>query len=388
MSIPSPASLCPASSTYDTQTIDSTDAIAELARDWRRLTTGTYHDAPFFQPEWCAATANSFFPDAVPNILTVRSGGELVGVLPLLRSRALRRGVPLRTLRSISSPHSCRSDMIVGAGSRSEVARAAWSALRRDPWWQAIAIDEVPEDGALHSLLELAHADHFLIAKWRSRLSPTLTVSPSAPFELCPKRYKSFRNRLKGKLQRLSEKGTVEFEVESSPTSETLERFFALEGAGWKGARHSAVTSCAKTLRFYRESWNAAAALGYARVYTLLLARKPIAMHLGLCMNGVYYTPKVAYDENYRDFSLGHLLMQHAIQDMPNAGAHRFDLLGPNALWKSVWSTTLQRHDTCYVFRPTLAGRAAHAGLTQIAMRMRAMRHRLKGDPQDPKTWQ
>ena len=388
MSTPSPATAQPASPAYEIQTITSTEAIAELAPDWRRATRGTYHDAPFFQPEWCAATATSFFPGSAPNILTVRSSGELVGVLPLLRSRGLRRGVPLRTLRSISSPHSCRSDLIVGAAPRAEVARAAWSALRQDPWWQAIAIDDVPEDGALHSLLELAKADSCLTAKWRSRLSPTLAVDPSAPFALCPKRYKSFRNRLKGKLQRLSEKGTVEFKVESSPTAETLDRFFALEGAGWKGARHSAVASCESTLRFYQETWGAAAALGYARVYTLLLAGKPIAMHLGLCMSGIYCTPKVAYDENYRDYSLGHLLMQHAIQDLPNVGAHRFDFLGPNALWKSVWSTTLQRHDTCYVFRPTLAGRAAHAGLTQIAMRMRAVRHRLKGDPQDPESWQ
>jgi len=388
MSIPSPTTVRPTSPTYEIQTINSIEAIAQLAPDWRRLTAGTYHDAPFFQPEWCAATANSFFPDSVPNILTVRSSGELVGVLPLLRSRNIRRGVPMRTLRSISSPHSCRSDLIVGDGPHPAVARAAWNALQQDPWWQAIAFDDAPEDGALHSLLQLAEADNCLTAKWRSRLSPTLTVSPPAPFDLCPKRYKSFRNRLKGKLQRLSEKGAVEFKVESSPTTETLERFFALEGAGWKGARHSAVTSCAKTLRFYREAWSTAAALGYARVYTLFLESKPIAMHLGLCMNGIYYTPKVAYDENYRDLSLGHLLMQHAIQDMPSAGAYRFDFLGPNALWKSVWSTTLQRHDTCYVFRPTLAGRTAHTGLTQIAMRMRAMRHRLKGDPQDPASWQ
>lgn len=388
MSPPSPATAPSKSPTYEIQTITSIEAIAGLAPNWRRVTAGTYHDAPFFQPEWCTATATSFFRDCVPNILTVRSSGELVGVLPLFRSRSLRRGVPLRTLRSISSPHSCRSDLIVGASHRSQVARAAWNAIRQDQWWQALAIDDVPEDGALHSLLELAESESFPTARWRTRLSPTLTVTPSAPFALCPKRYKSFRNRLKGKLQRLSAKGPVEFTVDSSPTIETLERFFTLEGAGWKGARHSAVRSCAKTLQFYREAWSTAAALGHARVYTLLLASKPIAMHLGLYMNGVYYTPKVAYDENYRDFSLGHLLMQYAIQDLADAGAHRFDFLGPNALWKSVWSTTLQRHDTCYVFRPTLAGRTAHAALTQVMLRMRAMRHRLRGDPQDPASWQ
>jgi CelD/BcsL family acetyltransferase involved in cellulose biosynthesis len=231
--------------------------------------------------------------------------------------------------------------------------------------------------------MQLAKEDGYLTATWRTRLSPTMLVAGPDPFVTCPKRYKSFRNRLKGKLQRLSEQEPVSFETETRPTSATMERFLALESSGWKGDKKSAVASAAHTQRFYSDIWQHAVQREYARTYTMWLGSKPIAMQFGLLRNSVYYTPKVAYDEAYRDFSLGHILMRHAIQDISAAGAVRFDFLGPNALWKSVWTTSLQRHDNCFIFRPTLAGRAAHTALTQVGLRLRALRHRVYGDPQD-----
>ena len=367
------------------QALTSRQAVEELTDEWRAATRTGPHSGPFFQPEWCLATLDAFFPAAQPNFIATRreSDRQLLGVLPLVRSRSIFKGMPLRSLRGPVSAHSCRADFVAGGETLPIAARAVWDALKADSWWQAIRFNDVLSEGAFRQIMRLAKEDGYPTANWRTRLSPTMPVTEPDPFITCPKRYKSFRNRMKGKLQRLSEIAPVTFKVETSPGEETMKAFYAMESSGWKGARGSAVASAPQTRQFYGSVWRSAAAHGYARVYSMHLGEKPIAMHFGLLRDGTYYTPKVTYDESYRDFSLGHLLMRHVIQDLASAGAVQFDFLGPNAIWKSVWTTSLQRHDNCFIFRPTITGRAAHAALTQVGMRLRAIRHRLYGDPQD-----
>jgi CelD/BcsL family acetyltransferase involved in cellulose biosynthesis len=119
------------------------------------------------------------------------------------------------------------------------------------------------------------------------------------------------------------------------------------------------------------------------RYYVLNVDGRTIAMHLGILMNGTYYSPKVAYDESYAAFSPGQLLNQFVIKDLTLNGVHTFDFLGPRALWKCVWASEVREHSTCYIFRPSFKGRVLHALTMRGAASMRRLRNRIKGDPQD-----
>lgn len=359
-------------------------AMRALEQEWRSIVGSGTAAVPFLQPEWVGATASSFWPKHSPLLITTRREGRLASVLPLVRSTRLMSRLPAKTLRGITSPHACRSDLITAAADRQPAAAATWESLKDDRWWSALVLDDVTEGAAFHEVMELAKRDGFPTLRWRTRLSPYLDLPPGAdPFATCPKRYRSFRNRLKGKLDKLRAHGTVEFVTENNPPNKAIKSFFTLESSGWKGAQRSAIAHHPAALHFYEMATAEAARHGYLKVLSLVLDGRPIATQLGLFMSGIYYTPKVAYDERFRDFSPGHLLMQYAIQDITRLGATRFEFLGPNALWKSVWSTSLQRHDTCYIFRPSLRGRTAHAAVGKVALSLRAIRHKLWGDPQD-----
>jgi CelD/BcsL family acetyltransferase involved in cellulose biosynthesis len=363
--------------------VESRSGIKSLEPEWRALIKGTAHRSPFLRPEWTTSTLEAFLPNAQPAILVTRENSQLSSILPLVRSNTCFGRLPLRTLRSISSIHSIRSDL-VGGDSQSEAAtEQTWAALKHESWWNALRLDDVPENGAFHRILRLAKRDGFLTAVWRTRLCPFLPISSSGdPQSNCPKRYKSFRNRLKGKLEKLAAHGPVSFEIHQNATPEVIAEFFELEAGGWKGQAGSAIKSRDTTRRFYTDMITHGAAHGYLRMYSMKINGKPVAMHLGLLDDDVYYTPKVAYDEGYREFSLGHILMRHVVHDLPGTGSSRFEFLGPNALWKSVWTTNLLRHDNCYIFRPNLAGRIGYTTISQIASRLRKLRHRFKGDPQ------
>ena len=120
-------------------------------------------------------------------------------------------------------------------------------------------------------------------------------------------------------------------------------------------------------------------------MYSLTIDSKPIAMHLGLVMNGCYYSPKVAYDENFSRFSPGQILVRHVIADLPQVGVKKYDFLGPRALWKSVWTDSFREHYNCYIFRPSFKGRCLYTLTIKGGSWARSLKYRFSGDPQEVK---
>jgi hypothetical protein len=88
-----------------------------------------------------------------------------------------------------------------------------------------------------------------------------------------------------------------------------FEVFMQLEAAGWKGKRGTALISHAETAEFAREVVAHRAEAGAARIDSIDLGGKPIAMLVTFAAGATAYTWKVAYDEERSRFSPGVQLM-------------------------------------------------------------------------------
>lgn len=383
------SSLAQTSSISDYQarfTKTSFDEIDELSKEWRTLCdqNGRYAE-PFFQPEWFLSFARAFEKGHPLHLVTTRQNGLLAGILPLVSCRSFFSRIPARTLRSLSGIHSCRFDLVHREKSPVEPASAMWKTLRDYTGWDVIEALDVPSDGSFMHILAHARNDGFLTSTWPTRKSPYLLLpqNTSDPFQNCPTQFKSYRSRLKSKLRKLEQCGAVTFRSYTTDYQDALTQFFALESSGWKGARGSSIALNLALIRFYSLIAEECARRGTLCMYSLLLDSKPIAMHLGLLMSDSYFAPKVAYDERFAKFSPGQLLVKHVIADLCQRGAHRYDFLGPRAVWKSVWTDRIREHQNCYIFRPGVRGRFLHTFVMRGATLLRRCRHKLRGDPQD-----
>ena len=102
------------------------------------------------------------------------------------------------------------------------------------------------------------------------------------------------------------------------------EEFLALEASGWKGQKRSALISDKLQAAFARESLDKLAEGDHLRIYTLDIAGKAVASLLVIIENGVSYTWKIAYNEDFHEFSPGMLLMIEATKQ---------NLKDPNISW-------------------------------------------------------
>jgi CelD/BcsL family acetyltransferase involved in cellulose biosynthesis len=99
-----------------------------------------------------------------------------------------------------------------------------------------------------------------------------------------------------------------------------LQRFYELEASGWKGQEKSAILCDPRSQRFFDNVAKEAEILGYLALYFLELDGNAISAHFGLNYRGCYYAPKIAYDEKYRQYRVGHLIVSKILRDCAKDG--------------------------------------------------------------------
>lgn len=111
--------------------------------------------------------------------------------------------------------------------------------------------------------------------------------------------------------RRLSESGTLTYQVSRSTDDVRVrfEEFLALEAAGWKGRRGSAMAVDRYQAAFAREAVNSLAERDLVRIHTLDFNGNNIATLVVFVESGEAWTWKTAFDERFREFSPGTLLM-------------------------------------------------------------------------------
>jgi CelD/BcsL family acetyltransferase involved in cellulose biosynthesis len=337
------------------------DVIDQISEPWRALCHQSADDEPFYTPEWIAAHVRAFSPEAKLVIVTAHLDGELCFLLPLVKQRQFFDGVPVMTLRAPVSSHSCRFDGVRLWGHKGDAAvTAAWEFLENMPGWDVIDLRETPEGGTASALLEAAEAAGFRTSRIRMRSNPYIPV----PHTQDGLNRLPVNSRLRGKLRHvrreLAGRGELRLRRVAKPSRVDLEKFYELEASGWKGQQQSAIAVDRRARQFYDHISTSARDFHYLCMYFLELDDQLIAAHLGLSYGQTYYSPKLAYNEAFKDLAPGHLIISEILQDCSSRGIRTYDITGPDDEWKMRWTSSLRQRFRQLIFNNRPLARAAH----------------------------
>ncbi len=359
-------------SPYLVEEVRGRAALEGLRERWDALAARGPADAPMIRHGWISAWLDAFAPTAAPLVLVARAAsGEPVGIAPFLEER---RGGVTRLLAP-ANDHSGRFEWVLGPDAAGAVG-ALWAHLRDRVRWDVIVLRDLPREGPTSTFLDaLARADRHPTGRWESQRSPRVALGGVS---VDARASAKFRANLRRRARRLAEMGAVAIRrVGGGPDVDAaLEEFLALEAAGWKGARGTAIALDPARVGFYRAIARDAAARGTLALRALLLDGRAIAFHFGLVQGGVYYLPKTAYDEALGSVSPGQLLQREVLAECEASGLSGFDFLGPDMEWKREWASSHAPHDWLYVYRPSLAGRAMHT-----------LKHRVRPAAKEALSW-
>src|SRR5262245_38981111 len=128
------------------------------------------------------------------------------------------------------------------------------------------------------------------------------------------KRRKEFR-RL---AARLAESGKVEtvFKQPGEALSRWIEDFLALESAGWKGRRGTALACSSDSARFLAEALDRLDERGELLFWRLIFDGRPIAMLFAIVTGATAFLGKIAHDQAFARYSPGVLLILEATRTL------------------------------------------------------------------------
>ena len=302
------------------------DLIQELAADWRSLCDEAGDNEIFYRPEWTQAYLSAFAPQMKITLISVWAGQRLRALLPLVREQIWITGLPAVRLTLPANVHCLRVGLAICTGEEGDEAlRALWQAVKELPGWNIFDVSQVLEDNGIDRLATLAHADGFPVARKRTSQTLYLPIDASSskdqPTWMAATRPK-FRSHLRRTRRQLEEQGVLALKHYNTADPSALESFYHLEASGWKGAEGTAIKCDPRTRQFYDTVAQAAAQQGYLSLDFLELSGKPIAAHFGFNFRGRYFLAKAGYDESFRRYGPGQLLVHEILNETPQRGLH------------------------------------------------------------------
>ena len=335
------------------------DVIDRFAEEWRGLCSEAANDQPFYRPEWIGAFVRAFVPGAKILLITARLENRLVLVLPLLDEIGTFSKIPLRKLRAPVDSYAGRFDAVYRAGPEGEAAiLAVWKYLSDLKGWDMLQLRDALHGSAISRLAAAARVDGLNTIELEDKPSPIVPVPVPADVRKLLPANSRLRRELRSVRRQVAEKGSaLKFSRIDAAKAEALNRFYRLEASGWKGQEHCAILSKG-TRPFLDEVAQQAARLGYFTLYLLELDGELIAGHYGFTLRDCYYSTVVSYNENFRDYSPGHLLIDEIVNDCAERGIRTYQTTGQNQEWKMRWTAQTQPISHHYIFRGRLGNLA------------------------------
>ena len=142
----------------------------------------------------------------------------------------------------------------------------------------------------------------------------------------------------------------------SDRLDQLLEEGFAVEAAGWKGARASAMVSRPETAEFYRRVAAWAADRGWLRLAFLRLDGQAFAFDFAVEEGDVHYLLKTGFDPAFGRFAPGMILRYEMLARAFSNGLRSYEFLGADEPWKLEWTQTTRPRGLFQAFAPSLRG--------------------------------
>jgi CelD/BcsL family acetyltransferase involved in cellulose biosynthesis len=343
--------------------------VGAIADAWDELADRT-GAPPWLRPGWIEAWRRAFGRGPL-EVLAVHRGGDLVAVCPTER----RGGARVATANWHSPTFAPLAD---GPEAREAMTRALLPGRIA-----MVALRPLPEEDPATAALIAAAAQ----AGCRSQASVHMR-SPYVPLDGTFEEFCSRKPPGRGVLKdvrrnrrALEAEGEVSLEVHDGTErlEAALAEGYAVEAAGWQGARGTAIASDSRTRGFYTELARWAAPRGLLRIMLLRVGPRAIAFEFCLLNGREVADLKGGYRMEYRRRGPGMVMTLEIIRWAYGQGLEGYDFLGGDEPYKLRWTDRVRQRSALRIFPPSLAGLAAYRAWRHgrpVAQRMLAAARR------------
>ncbi|AKF82106.1 cellulose biosynthesis protein CelD [Myxococcus fulvus 124B02] len=343
----------------DVSAVGSLSALAGMRAEWDALLDAS--DAgPFNAWEWLYPWCRRIAPERRPLVLTARdAAGTLVGLLPLGLETRRVAGVPVRRLGFLGETHvgSDYLDVVARRGLERDVAESfarMLVALREE--WDVLDLTDLREDSVTVDVLREVFRGHDVRLSERY-VCPFDVLDPREPFDAFLKRTGRRDNYLRRRKWLEKQEGyRIERTEAPGELAGPMTDFFRLHSARWAEDGGSQGIKGTGVEAFHRDATQWLAERGRLWLYTMKVGGKAVASVYGVVHGNRFVYFQSGYDPEWRNRSVGLVLVGESFKDALAAGLTEYDFLRGTETYKSDWVSKQRRTVSVRVHSGTKAG--------------------------------
>lgn len=327
---------------------------------WAALAQEAAEANAFYAPDMLGAAIDHLAADGL-HVIEVEEGDALIGLIPLIAQPRHGR-LPIGCIGNWMHDHCFFGAPMVRRGHEAAAWRGFFAQLDSAPWARGfLHLEGLDAAGANAAAIEAVCVEQR--RGWREihryeRAMLRSALSADAYWETQVRSKK--RKELRRLQKRLADLGMVETRLltDESDLPAWCEDFLALEAAGWKGAKGTALGCKPGDAAFFRAACTAALAAGRLHMLRIDLDERAIAMLVNFRHGTGAFSFKIAFDEELGRFSPGVLIEianLHAVQNDPAIGWMDSCAAPDHPMIDSLWA----ERRTIVQYRIALHGRGA-----------------------------
>ncbi len=322
--------------------------MAGLRAEWDALLDASAA-GPFNAWEWLYPWCRRIAGERKPFVLQARDRvGALVGLLPLGFEVQWVLGRPIRRLAFLGETHvgSDYLDVVARRGREEEVARVFAGVLweLRDQW-DVLELSDLREDSVtVRVLRETFEREKVPVELTPRYVCPYETLGRGETFDDFLRRTSRRDNFLRRKKWLEKQEGyRIEKTEAPGALAGPLTDFFRLHAMRWESDGGSQGIRGSGVEAFHRDATQLLAERGRLRLYTMKVGGQAVASVYGLVHRDSFIDFQSGYDPEWRNRSVGLVLVGETFKDALESGLTDYDFLRGTETYKSDW-TTKQRH--------------------------------------------
>lgn len=353
-----------------TEVLSSPNSLSATKEEWQNLVPSCPTATPFQSWEWQSTWLKHYGRSRLPYLVTVREGRDLVGLMPLLRTRG-----PWNALRPMGLGPSDYLHPLAMKGFEEDVAMEILQALKTAKGIGLVDLHQIRSDQPL-AQLAIEQSEKPAIVQ-----ATCLQLDLPATFEgYLATLGKSLRYDVR-KLDKepfKSGRAMIE-EATAENVTRLLDIFFEQHKKRW-AKRHLPGAFIGRAPAFQHEWARLAVEKGWLRLSVLWLDSQPAGALYATAMGEACYFYQAGFDPAMSTVSPGTLLVAHTIRRAIEEGRARFDFLRGDEPYKRRWKP--QREVLNYRFllpADTILGQSAEAWNAAVGKMEGRVRARFEG---------
>jgi CelD/BcsL family acetyltransferase involved in cellulose biosynthesis len=329
--------------------VRTTEDLIQLRGEWNDLLRRSLSATPFQSPEWIL-TWWKYFGGGRLRVISLRSGGRLVGLAPLFISDPDEE--EKRVIRFIGTGITDYLDFIMEPGLGQAGAAVVFDHLGRTASeWDFCDFQELRPES---TLLEAPFPAELHTHRHVQEFCPVLLL-PRTAEEYYRTLTRSFATRVARARKALSNSGAELVEANAETLPFFLKELFRLHGAAWENRSQTGVLSDSTIRAFHSEVAARLTTSGHLRLFGIRKEDNLLAVIYALSSGSRLFFYIGGHDPAYARLSPGTVLIALVIELAISEGFHEIDFLRGDEKYKFKWGARTRKNYRLLAWQPGLS---------------------------------